>query len=234
MTSGCNIDAEEADRLELSLDLLESLASIRRLAGWNGLGFVVQAYGKRCPFVLDWIIDLARRVERRIMVRLVKGAYWDAEIKRAQVDGLTRFPGLYAQGPHRRRLYRLRAQAAGGAATRCSRSSRRTMRRRWRRSIIWPGRISRVGDYEFQCLHGMGEPLYDEVVGPDKLGAPVPHLCAGRHARDAARLSGAAAAGERRELVLRQPHRRPGGAGRRADRRSGRDRCGDAGRRCAA
>ncbi|MBS0483385.1 MAG: proline dehydrogenase family protein, partial [Proteobacteria bacterium] len=73
---GFNIDAEEADRLELSLDLLESLALAPDLAGWNGLGFVVQAYGKRCPFVIDWIVDLARRADRRIMVRLVKGAYW--------------------------------------------------------------------------------------------------------------------------------------------------------------
>src|SRR3546814_10867515 len=87
---GLNIDAEEADRLELSLDLLESLALDPELAGWNGLGFVVQAYGKRCPFVIDWIVDLAGRAGRRIMVRLVKGAYWDAEIKRAQVDEIGR------------------------------------------------------------------------------------------------------------------------------------------------
>ena len=96
---GLNIDAEEADRLELSLDLLESLALDPDLAGWNGLGFVVQGYGKRCPFVIDWIIDLARRADRRMMVRLVKGAYWDAEIKRAQVDGLADFP-VYTRKVH--------------------------------------------------------------------------------------------------------------------------------------
>ncbi len=89
---GLNIDAEEADRLELSLDLLEELCFAPELTGWNGLGFVVQAYGKRCPFVLDYIIDLARRSGRRVMVRLVKGAYWDAEIKRAQLDGLDDYP----------------------------------------------------------------------------------------------------------------------------------------------
>src|SRR5271157_1421333 len=89
---GLNIDAEEADRLDLSLDLLEALSPDPDLAGWNGLGFVVQAYGKRCPFVVDWLIDLARRARRRLMVRLVKGAYWDAEIKRAQLDGLDGFP----------------------------------------------------------------------------------------------------------------------------------------------
>ena len=89
---GFNIDAEEADRLDLSLDLLEALCLDPELAGWNGLGFVIQAYGKRCPFVVDWLIDLARRSQRRLMVRLVKGAYWDSEIKRAQLDGLEGFP----------------------------------------------------------------------------------------------------------------------------------------------
>ena len=89
---GLNIDAEEADRLDLSLDLLEALCLDPELSGWNGLGFVVQAYGKRCVFVVDWLIDLARRSKRRLMVRLVKGAYWDSEIKRAQVDGLEGFP----------------------------------------------------------------------------------------------------------------------------------------------
>ena len=96
---GFNIDAEEADRLELSLDLLETLALDPELVGWDGLGFVVQGYGKRCPFVIDWIVDLARRANRRIMVRLVKGAYWDAEIKRAQVGGLVDFP-VYTRKVH--------------------------------------------------------------------------------------------------------------------------------------
>ena len=89
---GLTIDAEEQDRLDLSLDLLEALCADPALAGWHGLGFVVQAYGRRCAAVLDWLIDLARRSRRRIMVRLVKGAYWDGEIKRAQVEGLADFP----------------------------------------------------------------------------------------------------------------------------------------------
>src|SRR5271165_717301 len=89
---GLNIDAEEADRLDLSLDLLEALSPDPDLAGWNGLGFVIQAYGKRCVFVVDWLVDLARRSHRRLMIRLVKGAYWDSEIKRAQFDGLEGLP----------------------------------------------------------------------------------------------------------------------------------------------
>lgn len=89
---GINIDAEEADRLEISLDLLEKLCFEPQLAGWNGIGFVIQAYQKRCPFVIDAIIDLAERSKRRLMIRLVKGAYWDSEIKRAQIDGLEGYP----------------------------------------------------------------------------------------------------------------------------------------------
>ena len=89
---GLNIDAEEADRLELSLDLMEALAFDPDLAGFQGLGYVVQGYQKRCPFVIDYLADLARRSGQKFMVRLVKGAYWDAEIKRAQVDGMPGYP----------------------------------------------------------------------------------------------------------------------------------------------
>ena len=96
---GINIDAEEADRLEISLDLLERLCAEPALAGWNGIGFVVQAYLKRAPFVVDFVIDLARRTRHRLMIRLVKGAYWDAEIKRAQIDGLADFP-VYTRKAH--------------------------------------------------------------------------------------------------------------------------------------
>ncbi|HHH4889396.1 TPA: proline dehydrogenase family protein, partial [Escherichia coli] len=89
---GINIDAEESDRLEISLDLLEKLCFEPELAGWNGIGFVIQAYQKRCPLVIDYLIDLATRSRRRLMIRLVKGAYWDSEIKRAQMDGLEGYP----------------------------------------------------------------------------------------------------------------------------------------------
>lgn len=78
---GLNIDAEEANRLELSLDLMEALVSDPDLAGFNGIGFVVQAYQKRCPFVIDYLVDLARRNKQKLMIRLVKGAYWDSEVK---------------------------------------------------------------------------------------------------------------------------------------------------------
>src|SRR5690606_25172549 len=89
---GVTIDAEEADRLEVSLDVFEAAWTDPSLAGWDGFGIVVQAYQKRAPFVIDWTIDLARRHGRRIPVRLVKGAYWDSEVKRSQVDGHDGYP----------------------------------------------------------------------------------------------------------------------------------------------
>ncbi len=168
---GLNIDAEESDRLELSLDLLEALASDPELAGWNGLGFVVQAYGKRCPMVIDWIIDLARRSGRRIMVRLVKGAYWDAEIKRAQVDGQTDFP-VYTRKAHTDVAYiacaRRLLSAPQAVFPQFATHNAQTLATIYRMA----GPDFTLGTYEFQCLHGMGEALYDEVVGPDKLDRP--------------------------------------------------------------
>src|SRR5690606_18799843 len=89
---GFNIDAEEMDRLDLSLDVIEAVLDTPELAGWNGFGVVVQAYGKRVLPLIDWLEATAARLDRRIMVRLVKGAYWDAEIKRAQVLGLPGYP----------------------------------------------------------------------------------------------------------------------------------------------
>ncbi|HSX63140.1 MAG TPA: proline dehydrogenase family protein, partial [Pseudoxanthomonas sp.] len=89
---GFTIDAEEADRLELSLDLIEKTFSDPSLDGWEGYGLAVQAYQKRSPYVIDFLADLARRVGRRMPVRLVKGAYWDAEIKRAQIEGHAGYP----------------------------------------------------------------------------------------------------------------------------------------------
>ncbi|HVJ02627.1 MAG TPA: proline dehydrogenase family protein, partial [Sphingomonas sp.] len=153
---GLNIDAEEADRLELSLDLLESLALDPDLAGWDGLGFVVQAYGKRCPFVIDWIVDLARRAGRRIMVRLVKGAYWDAEIKRAQLDGLEDFP-VYTRKVHTDVAYiacaRKLLAATDAVFPQFATHNAQTLATIYEMA----GPDFAIGRYEFQCLHGMGE-----------------------------------------------------------------------------
>ena len=161
---GINIDAEEADRLEISLDLLEKLCFEPELEGWNGIGFVIQAYLKRCPFVIDYLIDLATRSRRRLMIRLVKGAYWDSEIKRAQMEGLEGYP-VYTRKVYTDVSYLACAKKLLAAP-----------------NLIYPqfathnahtlaaiyhlaGQNYYPGQYEFQCLHGMGEPLYEHVVG---------------------------------------------------------------------
>lgn len=168
---GLNIDAEEADRLELSLDLLEALCLDPELAGWDGIGFVVQAYGKRCPFVLDFIIDLARRSGHRLMVRLVKGAYWDAEIKRAQLDGLEGFP-VYTRKIYTDVSYVACAKKLLSATDvifpQFATHNAQTLATIYQMA----GSDFSVGKYEFQCLHGMGEPLYEEVVGAKNLDRP--------------------------------------------------------------
>src|SRR6202035_2471915 len=86
------VDAEEADRLELSLDVIGAVAADPSLAGWDGFGLAVQAYQKRALAVIDWVAALAEALDRRFMVRLVKGAYWDTEVKRAQERGLADYP----------------------------------------------------------------------------------------------------------------------------------------------
>ena len=166
---GLNIDAEEADRLELSLDLLEALCVDTRLAGWNGIGFVIQAYQKRAPLVIDFIIDLARRTRHRLMVRLVKGAYWDSEIKRAQVDGLEGYP-VYTRKVHTDISYLACARRLL-AAPEAVYPQFATHNAQTLASIYFlAGENYYPGQYEFQCLHGMGEPLYEEVVGPVSKG----------------------------------------------------------------
>ncbi len=168
---GLNIDAEEADRLELSLDLLEALCFDADLAGWNGIGFVVQAYGKRCPFVIDWLIDLAGRSRRRLMVRLVKGAYWDSEIKRAQQGGLDGFP-VYTRKVHTDVSYLACARKllAAPQAVYPQFATHNAQTLAAIHTMAGPNYYA--GQYEFQCLHGMGEPLYEEVVGAEKLNRP--------------------------------------------------------------
>jgi RHH-type proline utilization regulon transcriptional repressor/proline dehydrogenase/delta 1-pyrroline-5-carboxylate dehydrogenase len=168
---GLNIDAEEADRLEISLDLLEALCLDRDLAGWDGIGFVIQAYGKRCPFVVDWLVDLGRRSGRRIMVRLVKGAYWDSEIKRAQVDGLPDFP-VYTRKAHTDVCYLACARKLLAAPDAVFPQFATHNAQTLASVMVMAGPDFRPGQYEFQCLHGMGEALYDEIVGSPDLDRP--------------------------------------------------------------
>ena len=171
---GLNIDAEEAERLDLSLDLLEALCQAPTLAGWNGIGFVVQAYGKRCPMVIDFLVDLGRRSGHRLMVRLVKGAYWDSEIKRAQQEGHSDYP-VYTRKHHTDVAYLACARkllaAPDAVYPQFATHNAHTVAALVEAGEEIAGPFAH-GQYEFQCLHGMGEPLYLQVVGAHKLGRP--------------------------------------------------------------
>ncbi|WP_426192521.1 trifunctional transcriptional regulator/proline dehydrogenase/L-glutamate gamma-semialdehyde dehydrogenase [Massilia sp. DWR3-1-1] len=164
---GINIDAEEAERLEISLDMMEAMAFDPALAGFDGIGFVVQAYQKRCPFVIDFLVDLAQRSGRKFMVRLVKGAYWDAEIKRAQVDGMLGFP-VYTRKVYTDVSYLTCARKLLSAAD-CLYPQFATHNAHSLAVIYSWAKADGISNYEFQCLHGMGETLYDQVVGVEHL-----------------------------------------------------------------
>lgn len=162
------VDAEEADRLELSLDIIEAVFSHPSLEGWEGFGLAVQSYQKRAPFVIDWLTDLTQRYKRRMMVRLIKGAYWDAEIKQSQVQGFEGYPVF------------TRKNSTDVSFLACA-----------RKLLAHPDSfypmfgthnaysvaaiLEMAGnhrEFEFQCLHGMGQPLYDQVVGKNTLNVP--------------------------------------------------------------
>ncbi len=165
---GLTIDAEEVNRLELSLGLFEHLARDQGLKGWDGLGLAVQAYGKRARPVLEWLAALAREVGRRLPVRLVKGAYWDTEIKRAQEAGLEAYP-LFTR--------KVSTDVSYLACARFMLANRREFYPQFATHNAHSMAAVKVmagtgGGYEFQRLHGMGQALYDEVVGPAKLNLP--------------------------------------------------------------
>ncbi|MBB94088.1 MAG: bifunctional proline dehydrogenase/L-glutamate gamma-semialdehyde dehydrogenase [Rhodobacteraceae bacterium] len=160
---GLNIDAEEADRLSLSLKVIDTVLSDPALAGWDGFGVVVQAYGPRCGMAIDMLYDMATRHDRRIMVRLVKGAYWDTEIKRAQVAGMDSFPVFTRKAltdvsyiANARKLLDMTDRIYPQFAT---------------HNAHTVAAVLRMGEgktYEFQRLHGMGETLHTIVLDRHK------------------------------------------------------------------
>ncbi len=166
---GLNIDAEEADRLELSVDLLERLCAEPGLAGWDGIGFVAQAYQKRCPALIEHLIDLARRSRRRLMLRLVKGAYWDSEIKHAQEGGFDDYP-VYTRKVHTDLAYLACARQLLAAPEAIFPQFATHNAHTLAAVVQMAGADFHPGQYEFQCLHGMGEPLHAQVVAPPSLG----------------------------------------------------------------
>ncbi|MCD1598553.1 MAG: RHH-type proline utilization regulon transcriptional repressor/proline dehydrogenase [Rheinheimera aquimaris] len=163
---GFTVDAEEADRLDLSLDIIEAIYSDDALGDWGGFGLAVQAYQKRALFVIEWLVQLARRVKRPLMVRLVKGAYWDTEIKTTQQKGLDHYP-VFTRKASTDVCYKACAIKLLEA-----------------RDVLYPqfathnaytaATILEVakGDhsgFEFQRLHGMGESLFDQIVSSEKI-----------------------------------------------------------------
>jgi RHH-type proline utilization regulon transcriptional repressor/proline dehydrogenase/delta 1-pyrroline-5-carboxylate dehydrogenase len=200
---GLCVDAEEADRLDLSMDALIAAVTEPSLKDWDGLGLAVQAYQKRAYPLVDWLADLARRGKKRLLVRLVKGAYWDTEVKRAQELGLSDYPVFTRKvstdvsylacarklldeqdafypcfATHNAHTVAAVAEMAGNRA-----------------------------DFEYQRLHGMGDALYDRVVGKDGAGRPVRiYAPVGGH-EDLLAYLVRRLTGERREFQLREPDR---------------------------
>ncbi|MEO0567239.1 MAG: bifunctional proline dehydrogenase/L-glutamate gamma-semialdehyde dehydrogenase PutA [Pseudomonadota bacterium] len=170
---GLNIDAEEADRLSLSLDVIEAALSEPGLAGWDGFGIVVQAYGQRASHVIDFVYDMAQRLDRKVMVRLVKGAYWDTEIKRAQVEGIDGFPVFTSKSAtdisyiaNARKLLGMTDRIYPQFATHNAHTVAAILH------------MADAGQrFEFQRLHGMGEALHDLVMAQEstrcRIYAPV-------------------------------------------------------------
>jgi RHH-type transcriptional regulator, proline utilization regulon repressor / proline dehydrogenase / delta 1-pyrroline-5-carboxylate dehydrogenase len=166
------VDAEESERLEMSLEIIENVATVPALKGWDGFGMAVQAYGKRARSVIGWADDLGQRTGRRIAARLVKGAYWDSEIKRTQEAGLSDYP-LFTRKAATDVSYMAVARdmldakhiypafATHNALTVAT-------------ILEWAGTAR---DFEFQRLHGMGEGLYERLVREDgyhcRIYAPV-------------------------------------------------------------
>ncbi|MDI5986529.1 bifunctional proline dehydrogenase/L-glutamate gamma-semialdehyde dehydrogenase PutA [Halomonas sp. M4R5S39] len=157
---GFNIDAEEQDRLDLSLDVIEALLSDPGLAGWDGFGVVVQAYGRRAAPVIETLYELAERLDRKIMVRLVKGAYWDTEIKLAQEMGVATFP-VFTRKVNTDVSYMACAQLL------LDRRDRIYPQFATHNAHTCAAVVAMAGDdkdsYEFQRLHGMGESLHQII-----------------------------------------------------------------------
>jgi RHH-type proline utilization regulon transcriptional repressor/proline dehydrogenase/delta 1-pyrroline-5-carboxylate dehydrogenase len=157
---GLTVDAEEADRLDLSLDIFEKVFTDPALNDYEGLGLAVQAYQKRASFVLDWLADLSKREQRRIMVRLVKGAYWDAEIKTSQVQGFSDYP-VFTRKNNTDVSYLACAKKLLSMPD-CF-YPQFGSHNAYTVAAIMEMAGTRT-DFEFQCLHGMGRPLYDQIV----------------------------------------------------------------------
>jgi RHH-type proline utilization regulon transcriptional repressor/proline dehydrogenase/delta 1-pyrroline-5-carboxylate dehydrogenase len=163
---GMTIDAEEADRLELSLEVIARVHLDPSLEGWQGFGLAVQAYQKRAVGVIDWLAELARKAGRRLNVRLVKGAYWDSEIKRAQVEGHSGYP-VYTRKANTDLSY----LACAKRLLACGEVFYPQFATHNAHTIAAIHHLAQGRPFEFQRLHGMGADLYAEVIPAERLNA---------------------------------------------------------------
>ena len=173
---GLTVDAEESERLDISLDIIEAVFSDPELADWNGFGMALQAYQKRALCVVEWLRDLTKRCNRKMMVRLVKGAYWDTEIKNAQKDGHLHYPVFTRKSS---------TDVSYHACANKLLEYRDTIYPQFATHNAYTAAtiVELAGDdkegFEFQCLHGMGDSLYDQIVSSEniqcRIYAPVGH-----------------------------------------------------------
>jgi RHH-type proline utilization regulon transcriptional repressor/proline dehydrogenase/delta 1-pyrroline-5-carboxylate dehydrogenase len=169
---GLTVDAEESERLELSLDIIEAVFANPALKGWEGFGLAVQSYQKRAPFVIDWLADLSKRHQRKLMVRLIKGAYWDGEIKVSQLLGLESYPVFTRK--HSTDVSYIACAKKLISHPDCFYPQFGTHNAYSVAAVL--EMLGSRKDFEFQCLHGMGRPLYDQIVAsgiPCRIYAPV-------------------------------------------------------------
>ncbi len=162
------IDAEESERLDLSLDVIESVFNDDSLDGWNGFGMAIQSYQKRAFYLLDWVAALARSKKRRMMVRLIKGAYWDSEIKKTQMQGLADYPVFT-----RKVFTDVSFQACAKKLLTMTDAIYPQFATHNAYSVaLILNLVGEYRDFEFQCLHGMGNELYEQVVPAHHFGIP--------------------------------------------------------------
>lgn len=162
------IDAEESERLDLSLDVIERVFCDDSLYGWHGFGMAVQSYQKRAFYLLDWIAALARSKQRRMMVRLIKGAYWDSEIKKTQMQGLPEYPVFT-----RKVFTDVSFQACAKKLLTMTDAIYPQFATHNAYSVAMIlNLVGNYRDFEFQCLHGMGNELYEQIVPASRFGIP--------------------------------------------------------------
>ena len=163
---GLTVDAEESERLEISLDIIETVFCDPDLGDWQGFGIAVQAYQKRAIYVIEWLREITLRVNKKMMVRLVKGAYWDTEIKHTQQGGYEDFP-VFTRKASTDVSYHACANRL--LAYRDSIYPQFATHNAYTASVILELAGNDKEGFEFQCLHGMGDTLYDQIVKEEKI-----------------------------------------------------------------